>query len=293
VIASWFNHVDVKEVNTLDVYVKDDGGGHLRHYLIDFGSTMGSGDFMNGPKRVGHEYIYDGSTSIKSLVTFGAWERPWERECQVHYPEVGHFEAELFDPERWKPNYPNLAFEEMDVTDAYWGAKIVAAFTDEMIRTLASAGRYRRPEVTEYVEKSFRERRDHIGRHWFSVVSPLESMELSLEGPSWKLRFRDLGVERGYVASGERSYRFEIREPSKLVRIGQGASQTVGEIRFEPKGSLAPMAVDRFGRSPLLVVDVFALAKTTVAEALPVRVFIGADSSSPRPKVLGFLHAPR
>jgi hypothetical protein len=57
VIASWFNHVDVKEVNTLDVFVQKNGGGHLRHYLIDFGSTMGSGDFMNGPKRVGHEYL--------------------------------------------------------------------------------------------------------------------------------------------------------------------------------------------------------------------------------------------
>jgi hypothetical protein len=34
-------------------------------------------------------------------------------------PEVGHFEAELFDPKRWKPNYPNLTFEEMDESDAY------------------------------------------------------------------------------------------------------------------------------------------------------------------------------
>ena len=101
VIASWFNHVDVKEVNNLDVFVSRGDAGHLRHYYIDFGSTMGSGDFMNGPKRVGHEHLFDGSAIGKSLVTLGGWERPWERE-EDGLPEVGHFESELFEPRTWK-----------------------------------------------------------------------------------------------------------------------------------------------------------------------------------------------
>ena len=286
VIASWFNHVDVKEVNTLDVFVQKDGGGHLRHYLIDFGSTMGSGDFMDGPKRVGHEYLYDGSATLKSLVSFGAWERPWERECKVLYPEVGHFEAERFDPARWKPNYPNLAFEEMDASDAYWGAKIVTAFTDEMIRALAAAGKYSRPDVTAYVEKTFRERRARIGRHWFSVVSPLESFELSLEEGKWRLRFRDLAVERGYARSQERRYRFELRKPTRLEMVQNGRSEASGEIAFEPASYPSPGA-DRFGRTASLVVDIFASL-----ESLPVRVVLGNDSAGTGPKVLGWRHAP-
>jgi hypothetical protein len=286
VIASWFNHVDVKEVNTLDVFVKKDDGGHLRHYLIDFGSTMGSGDFMNGPKRVGHEYLYDGPATMKSFVTFGGWERPWERECQVHFPEVGHFESDLFEPEHWKPNYPNLAFEEMDASDAYWGAKIVTAFTDEMIEALVSAGNYSRPEVRAEVERTFRERRDRIGRYWFSEVSPLEGFELSRgEGVSWNLRFRNLAVERGYARSGERRYRFELRDPADLERIDQG--ETSGEISLQLDPSLAGATPDRFGRTVRLVVDVFALS-----EAQPVRVVIGNDSDG-GPKVLGWEHAPR
>ncbi len=287
VIASWFNHVDVKEVNTLDVFVQKDGGGHLRHYLIDFGSTMGSGDFRDGPKRVGHEYLYDGHATAKSFLSFGAWERPWERECKVHYPEVGHFESELFDPARWKPNYPNLAFEEMDASDAYWGAKIVTAFTDEMIRALAAAGKYSRSEVTAYVETTFRERRDRIGRHWFSVVSPLESFELSLEEGSWRLRFRDLAVERGYARPEERSYRFELRKPTRLEMVQKGHSEAFGEIAFTPASYPSPGA-DRFGRTSSLVVDIFASP-----ESLPVRVVLGSDSASPGPKVLGWRHAPR
>jgi hypothetical protein len=287
VIASWFNHVDVKEVNTMDVFVQSDGGGHLRHYLIDFGSTMGSGDFMDGPRRVGHEYLYDGSATLKSLGSLGAWQRPWDRECKVLYPEVGHFEARLFDAARWKPNYPNLAFEEMDASDAYWGAKIVTAFTDDMIRALAAEGRYSRAEVTAYVEKIFQERRDLIGRHWFSVVSPLESFELTPGEGRWRLRFRDLAVERGYARPEERKYRYELREPARLEQVHKGPSDASGEISFAPP-RITSSGADRFGRTASLVVDVFA-----APEALPVRVVLGSDASGEGPKVLGWRHAPR
>ena len=51
-------------------------------------------------------------------------------------PEVGYYQSKLFEPRRWKPNYPNLAFERMDEADAYWGAKIVTAFSDELIAAL-------------------------------------------------------------------------------------------------------------------------------------------------------------
>ena len=60
-LASWFNHVDVKEANSLDAYVTDGDRGYVRHHFIDFGSTMGSGDFVNGPCRVGYEYMFDRS----------------------------------------------------------------------------------------------------------------------------------------------------------------------------------------------------------------------------------------
>ncbi len=172
----------------------------------------------------------------------------------------------------------------MDASDAYWGAKIVAAFTDELIVALASAGQYSRPEVAADVERTFRERRDRIGRYWFEVVSPLEGFELAGgEGRSRQLRFRDLGVERGYAR--ERRYRFETRDATKLERIAQG--ETAGEISLEIDPSPPALPPDRFGRSPRLVVDVFASP-----EALPVRVVIGTDSEG-GPKVLGWKHAPR
>ena len=65
--------MDGKEANTFDAYVTEDNRRNVRHDFIDFGSTMGSGDFVNGPCRVGHEYMFDGAASARSFVTLGAW----------------------------------------------------------------------------------------------------------------------------------------------------------------------------------------------------------------------------
>ena len=61
VIASWINHWDLKEMNTLDMYVEEGGRKFLRHYLIDFGSSLGGGksplEYFHG-----REYAFDGRT---------------------------------------------------------------------------------------------------------------------------------------------------------------------------------------------------------------------------------------
>jgi hypothetical protein len=291
VIASWFNHVDVKEINTLDVYMKTEGAGFLRHYFIDFGSTMGSGDFMNGPNRVGHEHLYDGAAVGKSLVSFGGWQRPWDAECGVIHPEVGHFEADLFRPPDWKANYPNLAFVEMDNADAYWGAKIVTAFSNDLVHALAKAGEYRSSEITNYVEDVFRERRDKIGRYWFDVVSALEDFGLDKEPETWTLRFRDLAIDRGYADPGNSTYSFVIRDVGLRV-IGTGLSKEVGVVSFEAPGDLAGGPTDRWGRTPFLAVDIHTY-KSDGTLALPVRLVIGLESSSREMRLLGWAHAPR
>jgi hypothetical protein len=52
----------------------------------------------------------------------------------------GRIEADFFDPSRWKPQYPNPAFDRMLADDAFWAAKIVARFSDEAIRTIVATG---------------------------------------------------------------------------------------------------------------------------------------------------------
>ena len=256
VLASWFNHVDVKEANTFDAYVTDGDRHYIRHNFIDFGSTMGSGDFVNGPCRVGYAYIYDGAAFAKSLATLGVWERPWDASCDIPYPEVGRFEGEFFDAASWKPNYPNLAFRAMNEADGYWGAKVVTAFTDELVRVLAEEGAYTRPEVTRFVEDAFRMRRDKIGQYWFDEVTPLEAFELETGAASWTLSFRDLGVERGFADASAREYTVEVRGGRRLSTLETTTSADVGRIQIEPKVDATAASPDRWGRTLVLAVDI-------------------------------------
>ena len=54
VFAAWLNHVDAKAINSLDMLVTENGRSFVRHYLVDFGSALGSGgvgpaDYWAGP----------------------------------------------------------------------------------------------------------------------------------------------------------------------------------------------------------------------------------------------------
>jgi hypothetical protein len=290
VIASWFNHVDVKEINTYDTYVSKGERRFIKHYFMDFGSTMGSGDFINGPCRVGYEYIFDGAAMGKTLLSLGHWERPWE-PCRIVHPEVGWFEADLFDPATWKANYPNLAFVEMDTSDGYWGAKIVTAFDDDLVGILAEAGEYSRPEVTRYVEETFVRRRNKIGTYWLDLVTPLETMVLDATHRPWTLRFNDIAVERGYAAADKRVYQYEVKDAANLIRLNGGQSRNVGFIELEPVADIQLAPTDQWGRTPLAVVEIRSNRRGGEL-ALPVRVIIGFEDGND-PRVLGWSHAPK
>jgi hypothetical protein len=43
VFAAWLNHVDAKAINSLDTLVTENGRSYVKHHLIDFGSSLGSG----------------------------------------------------------------------------------------------------------------------------------------------------------------------------------------------------------------------------------------------------------
>ncbi len=297
VIASWINHVDVGDKNTYDAFVVgQDKRGYVQHYLLDFGSTMGSGDFVNGPFRVGHEYIFDGSSMGKSLVSFGAYRRPWDVQGRILYPEVGYFQADIFEPATWKPNYPNLAFEQMDDSDGYWGAKIVTAFTDDTILRLAQAGEYTRSAVTQHIADVLKKRRDAIGRYWFDRVTPLEEFSLSQSGSGYLLSFRDLAAERGISRGEDRTYRFRLENADGQKMTAEQDTQPGVRTIDLPADVLSKAhkpdnKPDRFGR--ISAVRLLIQARDPVSPpALPVEVILGYTGGNSQLEVLGWYHAP-
>ena len=84
----------------------------------------------------------DPRTIARSIVSFGLWRKPWEEPLPMEYRTIGYFESETFRPHTWVPTYPNPAFEQMTMRDAYWGAKLVMSFTDEQLHAMVGMGRY-------------------------------------------------------------------------------------------------------------------------------------------------------
>ena len=80
----------------------------------------------------------------------------------MEYPSVGKFEGKVFDPRKWRPQTPTTAYMELRDDDAFWAARRVAAFTDEMIRAVVHTGEFSDPAAEKYLADVLIERRDKI-----------------------------------------------------------------------------------------------------------------------------------
>jgi hypothetical protein len=224
VLAAWTNHNDIRNLNNLDVYVTDDDGrSYLKHYLIDFGATLGSASLFPNLLSEGYEYIVDFGAIGKSAVTLGIHRRAWEGITVDDMPSIGHFGAAIFEPAEWKPNYPNPAFRNLTDRDGYWGAKIVMAFTDEIVGRIVDEARYSDPAAAQLMKRLLIIRRNAIGRHWFDRVNPLDRFRLLDESgqtapaPSrsvtaGQLEFEDLAVTGQLSPATGSLYRYRIRQ---------------------------------------------------------------------------------
>ncbi|MFZ0390849.1 MAG: hypothetical protein WAN36_10365 [Calditrichia bacterium] len=211
VISSWLNDADRRAANTLAVYT---GGeqGYIMHYLIDMGSTLGSNNkFPHAPK-YGYEYLVDPRSIFHSLVSLGLYVKPWEFETahlQPEFPSIGYFEAEMFDPGSWVPTYPNPAFENCTLRDAFWGAKIVLSFSDADLEAIVSTAHLSDPDAAEYLLNILKLRRDKVGRYWFTKINPLDRFRLVRSDSSLQLIFEDLAAATG-LESGNCQYQYQV-----------------------------------------------------------------------------------
>ena len=197
------------------MYVKD---GYVKHYLIDFGSTLGSNGDEPMPPIVGHENSLDPHEVGLNLISLGMRIPPYERNWHVEYPSIGFFESDLFDPPQYKFILPNPAFELMTNRDGYWGAKIVMSFSDEQIAAAIAEGQYSNPDAAEYLFQVIKERRDKIGQYWFRKMNPLDKFELrETKHGTQEFCFTDLAVACGLESGVERKYRYWLLHNGKVI----------------------------------------------------------------------------
>jgi len=142
VFGAWLNHVDSRGINSLDMLVKDGERAYIKHYMFDFGATLGSARSLARRPRVGNEYIWEWKPGWQTLGTLGFYTRPW---MHIDYaqvpPSVGRFEADAFEPARWRPEYPPTPpSTTCDSTTHSGRRRIVRAISNEAIRVIGRPG---------------------------------------------------------------------------------------------------------------------------------------------------------
>ena len=181
VFASWIQHDDSRALNTLDMLVSANGKSSFKHYMFDFGAILGS-----SPDRraAGFEYMYQGKSTLAGLATLGLWVPSWEfaNYPKDLYSHVGLIQADTFEPERWKPSYPNRAFSNMRPDDAFWAARIVSKFSDEAVAAIVKKAQFREPRAADYLQKVLITRRDKVVKAWLNAVNPLVDFKLGGDG---------------------------------------------------------------------------------------------------------------
>lgn len=264
-LSAWLNHDDSRSVNTLDMYIGDPGQGHVRHHLIDFGSCLGSGSVKVQSRRAGNEYILEWGPILKSAATFGIWDRAWRYVDYPDYPSVGRFEGDFFQPELWRPEYPNPAFERMLSEDAFWAVRIIRRFSDEMVRSLVETGRLWEPESEEYLVRTLIKRRDKIIHHYLPRIAAFDEFHLRAGANDASLEFTDLLVESGLASSTSYSGRWHAFDNFTQE------SEPLGSA-FSVQRPVVPLPDDN---SPFLMLE---LRRTD--SPFPARVFVRQEGGT-------------
>jgi hypothetical protein len=203
-LAAWTDHVDQREGNTLAMWRESAGGrGYVLHHLLDFGDCFGSlwSGAAQSAWRRGHDYWIDPRTVVVDWITFGLLERPWDRASLGPLGlELGFFDVASFDPERWRPRYPNPAFWRMTEHDAAWMARIIArigpAHVQAMLAAAEPPARYGAALLPILVG-----RRQKLLERYLSRLSPLADAVLQQESEGTRLCATDLSAQAGISAA--------------------------------------------------------------------------------------------
>jgi hypothetical protein len=190
VFSAWLGHDDSRAINTLDVLLAEGSLRYVKHYLIDFGSTLGSASTKANSPRSGFEQFFTWKSSAKEFFSLGMWVPAWSRIRYPDMPSVGRFTAQHFNPLTWTPEYPNPAFDNRLPDDEFWAARQVMMFTDDEIRAIVKTGSYSDLAAERYVADTIITRRDAIGRAYLSQPLSLDAVRIE----NGRIAFDDLAV---------------------------------------------------------------------------------------------------
>jgi len=267
VFGAWTNLTDLKVHNSLDVLVTENGKTIVKHYLQDVGSTFGMNNELH-EWDLGYEYFYQGDASLKRLYTLGFGLSTWQTVNYKEYPSVGKFEGVEFDPRKWHPQTPTKAYMELRDDDAFWAARRVAAFSDEMIRTLVHTGQFSDPAAEKHLADVLIQRRDKIKSIYLTQVNPIVNPRL--DGAA--LTVENAAVSAG-VVKGPVSYTASWMRFDNVT----GATAPLSETKSTTTTVAVPAGLPATG---FIAADLTAESDGHPSWKKPVRAFFRRDGSS-------------
>lgn len=243
--AAWLNHDDTRAHNTQDAWVMENGVHFVRHYLLDFGSTFGSGSVDMQRADLGFTYSISFEEMKRNLLGLGFRVPEYRHAKWPPFPEyeaVGRWEGELFDCEGWRNDYPNPAFWRMTARDAFWAAKIMMRFTAAELEAIVATGEYTNPANPVYFLKVLLQRQQKCGRFGINAINPLDEFRLD-EGA---LEFTNLSEKYGFVdADTHYSVSWSTYDNETDERGSLGEAATVSGTRLAlPDGDGAFLVAD-------------------------------------------------
>jgi len=175
----------------------DASPGHVVHFQIGTSAAMGNvWDWDDLSRRLNYSYVVDWADMGTDFLTLGAVPRVYETVQKAPGHEIfGYWNVRDFEPERWKNEYANPAFDRMTERDAAWMARILARFTPEMTRALAELGKLSDPSNTAYLQEVLDGRLHKILERYLLRLSPMANVHLEgqdrlcavdLAEPSWR-----------------------------------------------------------------------------------------------------------
>lgn len=241
VFAAWLNHVDAKGINSLSSLVTEGGHTFIRHYLLDFGSALGSAAV--GPREgwEGYEPLVEQPSDIgKGVLSLGVRIPEWRTLGFFESPSIGRLPRDhsTWNPELWTPHITNAAFRHSRPDDAFWAAQKIAAISEEMIAAAVAEGQFGDPPSEQFLIKAITDRRRRILETYLPAVNPIVEPALTADG---RLRFANAAVDAG-VAQPPKAYRAEwfsydnATDASSPLGVTDGAAGPLAAPRLPADG---------------------------------------------------------
>lgn len=230
-LAAWFDRYDSREQNTLDLWISKGDQGYIQHYLIDHGDGLGGRwPFDMLSRRLGRSGYFDIPHILGDLATLGMYPRPWNQVELNPYDIFGYYDAKTFDPEAWRPGYPNPAFNNMTPGDALWMVRIIARIQPEHLAAMVRTAKLLDPRHEAFILQRLLERRQIILEHYLRRMASLDRFTLVRRRPgdlTQSLCFEDLALAEGALAPDAAPY-------YKMRFYGGPDMKDLGWLQFTP-----------------------------------------------------------